>query len=246
MRKLSTLILMFVICFSLFSQEMKLNDDVGVLLRREKSYYLNLHTNGWGVGYRVGKHLTGYLKRMYECEFVSMKHSKEYSTSNQQYGNAKSFVYGKLNYFYILRPGIGLQKVINEKPYWGGIQLRYFGYLGGSIGFLKPSYLYILPITNDEHLKTIEKYDPDKHYIENIFGRAPFYYGLDELKIHPGAYIKAGLNFEYGTNPEKLKSLELGFCLDAYPKSVPIMAFDENNNFILTLYLSIHFGKRYN
>lgn len=239
---------MLLIGFNVHSQELKLNDDVGVLLRREKSYYLNLHTNGWGIGYRVGKNLTGYLKRMYEIEFVSMKHSKEIKSINPGVQNSKSFVYGKLNSFYVLRPGIGLQKVINEKPYWGGIQLRYFGYLGGSIGFLKPTYLYILTITptGDYYDETLEKYDPDKHFIDNIAGRAPFYNGLDEIKIHPGAYFKGGLNFEYGTNPEKLKSLELGFCLDAYPKSVPIMAFDENNNFLLTLYLSIHFGKRYN
>jgi hypothetical protein len=227
---------------------MKLNDDVGVLLRKEKSYYLNLHSNGWGIGYRTGKHLTGYLKRMYEIEFVSMKHSKEIKSLNPYFENAKSFVYGKLNSYFILRPGIGLQKVINEKPYWGGIQLRYFGYLGGSIGFLKPNYLYILSLapSGDYYERTIEKYDPNKHYIENIFGRAPFYKGLDEIKIHPGIYLKGGLNFEYGTNPEKLKSLELGFCLDAYLKSVPIMAFDQNKNFLLNLYLSIHFGKRYN
>ena len=52
-------------------------------------------------------------------------------------------MYGKLNYLFVLRPGIGIQNVINSKPYWGGVEIRYFYYGGLSLGFTKPVYLYV-------------------------------------------------------------------------------------------------------
>ncbi|MFH0867252.1 MAG: hypothetical protein V1904_13740, partial [Bacteroidota bacterium] len=146
------------------------------------------------------------------------------------------------------RGGMGRQKVINSKPYWGGVELRFFYYGGISIGFLKPVYLYILYETDTPYFYTyqIERYDPQKHFGENIFGRASFFQGFGKIKPLPGIYLKTGLNFEYGAYDETIKAIECGITVDAYPKPVPIMAFNTKKNIFLSLYLSIHFGTRRN
>ena len=90
-----------------------INKDTKVLLRKEQSGFLMIHTSGFGLGYHNGKHMTGYKKRMFEIELTGIKDPKEIRTTNQLFQNAKSYVFGKENSFFILRGGIGIQKIIN-------------------------------------------------------------------------------------------------------------------------------------
>lgn len=248
-----TFISALIFCFSVaHGQAILLSDttidNTTVLLRKEKSGFFMIHTGGFGIGYRSGKHITGYKKKMFEIELTGMKHPKEIKISNPYFENSKSYVFGKENSFFMLRAGLGKQKIINSKPYWGGVELRYFYYGGFSLGLLKPVYLYILNETGTPNIYNLamERYDPDKHFAENIFGRAPFFHGFDQLKPMPGLYAKIGFNFEYGTYDENLKAIETGITIEAYLKPVPIMAFNENKNIFISLYLSFHFGYRGN
>ena len=126
--------------------------------------------------------------------------------------------------------------------------MRVFYSGGASIGLLKPVYLYVLHQTSDPnlYLKSIERYDPEKHYSENIFGRAPFHYGIGKIKPVPGIYLKAGLNFEYGAYDESIKALEAGIFVDAFMKPIPLMAYNTDKSVFLSIYLAFHFGKRSN
>jgi hypothetical protein len=228
----------------------QMGDSIKVLLRKEYSFSINVHTQGLGIGYRFGHHITGYKKLMYEGEFVEMKHPKEYKSINLINENSKTFFYGKMNNLYILRLGAGMQKVINSKPYWGGVEIRTFYYGGLSLGLTKPVYLYIWNPKSGSLEGTIstERYDPDnpKHNIDYIYGRAPFTDGLGEIGFHPGIYGKFGFNFEFGQEDTKIRCLEAGINIDAYPKSIPIMAYNNNTYGFLTVYLSYSFGKRKN
>ena len=111
----------------------------------------------------------------------------------------------------------------------------------------KPIYLYILYPTafEGEYELIMEKYDPEKHYVDNIYGRAPFTKGISELKPIPGAYVKAGLSFEYGNFINNIRCLETGVTLDVYGKKIPIMAFADNSNYFLNFYVNWVFGKRW-
>ncbi len=208
-----------------------------------------LHTLGYGFGYRQGKHLTGYKKLIFEGEFVSMKDPKEIKILNPIGPNSKSFIYGKLNYLFILRAGAGVQKVINSKPYWGGVEIRYFYYGGASICLTKPVYLFYkinYPVSPDaQGSYSPERYDPNKDD-NNIYGRAPFTYGLNKMNIHPGIYGKFGFNFEFGQEDTKIRCLEVGVTADAYPKPIPVMAFNPDKSIFLSAYLSYSFGRRLN
>lgn len=252
LRYIIPLIILFPTTLFVKGQSISLGDtavnDAKILLRKEKSGFVMLHTSGMGMGYRTGKHITGYKKRMFEIELTGMKHPKEIKSINPYYENAKSYVYGKENYLIVLRGGIGRQRVINSKPYWGGVELRYFYYGGISMGFIKPVYLYILHETSDPNFYTyqIERYDPLKHSTDDIFGRASFFQGFSKIKPLPGIYLKTGLNFEYGAYDETIKSIECGIIVDAYPKPAAIMAFNTNKSIFLSLYLSFHFGTRGN
>lgn len=240
------LILLFAAQTELQAQQ-ESNPDHKILFRKEWSCYLLAHTGGWGFGYRNGKHKTYFRKRMWEAEFVTMKHPKEKRVISY-YENSRSFIYGKLNSMYVLRGAYGVQKVLNGKPYWGGVELRWFMYGGVSLAITKPVYLYVVKYNEATGQNDVvaERYDPDKHFIGDIYGRGPYFKGFDHLSIYPGAYAKTGLNFEYGTADALLKAIECGVVLDAYAMPVPLMAYSAKQNLFLSLYLSVHLGKRKN
>ena len=220
--------------------------DKPILVRSEKSWGGLLHTEGLGLNYWIGKHKTAAIKRMYELEFVTMKHPKEVKSINPYFENAKSFKYGKLNSVALLRANLGRVKTLNDKPYWGGVEVRYMYFAGFSAALLKPVYLSILYPTTTPYRYLIidEKYDPAKHNSDLIFGRASFFKGLNELKIYPGLDAKLGLSFEYGSKSEIVRSLDIGVTADVFLKEVPLMAFDNNNNYFITFFISMHFGNR--
>jgi len=228
---------------------------VGILYKSERTAGLLVHSSGFGINYRRGEHITGFRKRIFEIELVNIKHPKEYKTYNPNIDGSKGYVFGKLNALLVLRPSIGVQKVITSKTDMGGIELRYIFMVGGSLGLLKPVYLDI----REEILNTglyeivVEKYDPEKHSTYNIIGKAPFLKGVDQLKIVPGGFAKFGLSAEYGKEATKIRTLEVGMTIDLFHKVVPIMAditttsndYNPNKMFFLSFYLSINYGKKW-
>jgi hypothetical protein len=231
--------------------EIVVDTSKNILLLKEYSLGIMLHTQGWGLKYNRGYNKTAFKKRMLTIEFVEMQSPKQIRTINPYFTNSKSYVYGKLNSVYMLRGSYGMHKLLNRKPYWGGVELRFI-YAGGiSLGFAKPVYLYILVPPDDpnqfyEYTIIEEKYNPDEHFLDNIYGRASFTKGFDEIKFYPGIHAKVGLDFDYGVYRSKVKSLEIGVMLDVYPWPIPIMAYNDPNYYFLTFYLNFNFGKRYN
>ena len=220
------------------------NPGAEVLYRIEKHGGVLIHSNGWGAFYRTGKHLTGKTKRFFEFEAVSMKHPKEVKTVNPYYENTKGYVYGKLNSLSIWRAGFGIQRKMHGKDGIKGIELRYHHFLGVSLGMAKPVYLEIgYPTIPYQYIRT-ERYDPTKHYADNIYGRAPMLRGIENIKPYPGLYTKFGFAFDYAGAFNAVKGLEVGTILDIYPQAIPLMANTQNNNYFLNFYLSIFIGKK--
>ncbi len=213
-----------------------------------KEFYAgaSIHTQGWGGSLYYSKFTTANVKRLYTLDLVSMKHPKEFKRFGSVDENAKGFVFGKLNSFYVLRPGIGKKKILFEKIREQGVQLSFNWSAGPSIGMTKPEYLEILKVSNGQVVGPfVEKYDPEEHNLSNIYGRGPASRGLSELKFHPGAFLKMGLNFEYSTEHEGIRSIEVGGTLDGYPWRIPIMTSTQNHFLYGTLYVNLLFGKKY-
>ena len=234
-----------------FDTENQDTSEVKILFNKQKTYGVTVHNLGLGINYRTGKRVSIFKTRMFEFEFVSMKSYKQVKMVNSYVINPKRFVYGKINEPFFLRAGVMWKKLLNRKPDWGGkgVEVRFIYGGGVSIGLAKPYYLYIMVIDpNTFQITSIvpEIYDPDKHSTTFIYGRAPFSKGLNEITIHPGLYLKTGLNFEYGSQSTKIKSLEIGAAIDILPTGLTIMYNNENQIFFPTFYLNFSLGKRFN
>ncbi len=253
MKYFTQLTLFFLILISALDSKAQIEEEFdsiadNVLFTREMNGSIIIHSQGWGLEYRMGRSQTINKTLMLEVNLLEMKDAKEIKSINPFFTNTRSYIYGKLNALYITRFGLGRQHMLNRKPYFGGVELRLFYFGGLSVAFGKPVYLEIIKLDpgSYRYITVTERYNPDDHFPDNIYGRAPFTKGFDKLKPYPGGYIKTGLGIDFGTINQKPKTVEVGAVLDLFAKPVPIMAFKDANQFFLTLYVSFGIGKRYN
>ena len=239
MRKIFLTVILFAVggLPFLFAQEIGVGDPEMLSVRkRQWDVYGTIHTNGFGIGSQFGKMHTIHLHSGFDVEYTYYKHFKEQRLRTEHV----HLVYGKLNHFGMLRGGYGFTRILNTKPYWGGVEVGYFLYGGISLGFSVPVYLNVLSAKGSD----LERYDPQRHKWGNILGAASIWKGFKELKLHPGLYFKTGLSFDFAGNDARIIKLDIGAAADIYLIPVEKMAFSPKQYLLLTGYLTFHFGKR--
>ncbi len=230
------------------NQESTIFDEATTIYSRSIYGGALLHTNGWGAHLTLGRNKGAFKSQIYQFDFVTMKHPKEVRSFNQTLEDTRSYIFGKLNSFFIIRPTIGVRRTVFDKIRDQGVGIGYSWRVGPSLGFTKPVYLEIgIPDGNFFERFVVEKYDPVKHSNNEIVGRAGGLRGFDELKLKPGVHGAFALFFEYDPDREGIKGIELGATVDYFPlEEVEIMAFAENYKVFVNLYLCLQFGKKFN
>jgi hypothetical protein len=250
-------ILLFVFATVVSFAQNELYDEPVVLYSKQHYGGINLNSHGYGAFFTYGKYKDASHINQITFDFNFVKHEKErkFYFPDQ---NAKGYFYGKQNSFATLRVGWGRKRIITEKLRKNGVQVGYNWLVGADLGMLKPVYLEILHMyegSNGSYYLEVEKFDPDKHFNDNIYGRASALRGIGELKFVPGLFLRGAWNFEFSNYKDALKGIEIGASVDAFPYRVPIMApkiLDEkmngakNHQLFVALYLNFFIGKKYN
>ena len=219
-----------------------------VIYNRESTLHLTVHTQGLGMGYKAGRIRSIYQTTYWNFEVSYLRSLKQIKLMNLF--STTAFVYGKMNDVLVLRGGYEVAKRIYGKPYWGGVELRWLYGAGAELALLKPYYyMVVVAEPSSTGIYTQEtKYDTFDHVDEwiEIIGRAPFKYRLNEMKLRPGVYVKGGMEFEIGTSRLRAQSIEAGVMVEYFPQGIQLMAQNPEAYVIPTLYLSYHWGSRYN
>lgn len=254
-RSLSIFVVLVTLALSSSGQgEMQ---GLNILYNRQHYGGINLNSRGYGAFFVFGKNKDAFNIWQFTTDLTVLRHEKErkYFYPEQ---NTKGYFYGKEYGMLNLKLGVGRKHIISEKLRTNGIQLSYTVQGGGILGFLKPVYLEIIRSYEDSpgsfYLET-ERYNPDEHFIDNIYGRASALRGLGEMRFVPGGFVRAALNVEFSNYRDGLKGMEVGACMDAFPYRVPLMAESilqerdngaRNHQFFFSLYLQFFIGKKYN
>jgi hypothetical protein len=242
MKKLLITAVFFLSGSVLLHAQGELNEQQKAFFRNERSFAVLLHTDGIGVSYRGAKRIDFLNKRLLEIEAGTLKHPKEYRQPNL-YNQGGSFVFGKLNSTFFLRGGIGYQHELFKKNDLGGIAIRYFYSAGAVLALYKPIYYRVLyPLSLNEFEIKEEKFDVSIALPQDIYSKAPFTKGLNEIKVMPGLYAKVGFNFEYSKEDKIIHAIEIGAQINAFPKKIPIMATNDNKVIFFSLFVSYRFG----
>lgn len=213
--------------------------------RKEMYGGIQLNTNGWGGNFTYAKFKTSDVKRLYSVDFSFIKSPKEYRILSPGGEDRKSFIFGKLNSFYTVQLGFGSRKQMFDKLRQKGVSISRVLAVGPSIGILKPVYLQIFVRDGSDIIGIQEaRYDPEQHFIQDIYGRAPNSRGLFASKIVPGIFAKVGLRVEFSRDRERIRAIEVGLKAEGYPEKVQIMNNDFNRFYFTELYLSFALGKK--
>lgn len=243
---------------SAFSQVEVVEDlvvETELKLFRQNAFFGQIHSGGFGFGYRYGKIKSITRNTFQEFEFLKDKHPKaEKRPGMNSAGLSRRYIYGGLNQLYVLRYGFGIQRILNEKPYWGGLQVDCIFAGGAALGLAVPQYLHIrYPDPHNSAAGVEAYYRENERYDENnpmhndwqyIDGAGKLFSGVWHLRPYPGVYARFGFNFDFGKYQEKVNSIEVGAMIDVFPIPVPMMAFSDRNFFFANFYLAYHFGKR--
>lgn len=235
------ILFLFLLCLPLlsFSQEEDSLENQ-TTYHKELSASLFLHTHGYGVNFRKAKHVSVNQKRVFEIDWCSMNHPKNYVFTASQISETKRYTYGELNAVSLIRVGYGHQKLLAGKSLRSNVEIRFL-YVGGvSFAFLKPVY-FELDYPGDE-LHYDKFNDASKNYIR---GGAGYSMGFSEMTVMPGIYGKTALSFEYASKYNYIRALETGFVFDIYYKDVPILAETKNYPYFISFYVGLTYGKKW-
>ncbi|UTW60583.1 hypothetical protein KFE98_10975 [bacterium SCSIO 12741] len=203
-----------------------------------------LHTHGIGVNFRKERYRTALRKNFFTVEMYNYRHNKEQRTYNPGGDESNSFIYGKLNFLFIMKGGVGHQRILFSKDVIRGVQISTVYNANLTLGFLKPVYLEVLTERNDQQVISTERYDPGEHRYDEIVGKGPFLSGFNQMEVVPGLSAKFGLNFEFSPKEDKIKAIETGINVDAFMKPMPIMAHNEYHQILMNVYINFVFGKK--
>ncbi|MFA8449986.1 MAG: hypothetical protein ACEPOW_04765 [Bacteroidales bacterium] len=218
-----------------------------IILEKERAFSIFAHNRGLGLGMCFGKRINVKRSSLYSIQVTNLRSLSQVRLHNPFYRGAKSNFLGKLNYVYVGRFGKMYSLRLTPKPYWNGVRLNLKYAFGFSLFIIKPYYIEEIKVDQDgSFYLNSERYDPSIHNENNIYGRASFFEGFGNLKTNIGAFVKTGLEFEFGKSNEKIRSLEFGFILEGTPFGIDFTAEKGKEYFIPTLYISLSFGKRYN
>ncbi len=239
MKTLFSVVVFLLLSSVLFSQG-EIDTEHKILFRNEKSFGITINSNGYGLGYRYGKRINIHRKWLFEGNINIVKHEKEKKMTNPYSLDFFRFVYGKTNSVFNIRLGAGMHRELYKKFDRNSVSVRWI-YTGGlTFAFLKPIYYNIYDEnTKEKEWKKFEENTPWWY----IYGKATYFYGVNEMQVIPGVFAKTGFNFEFSKTDKKLNMLEVGFIFEAYPKVVKIMETEKNLQFFPVLYLSYRFGK---
>ncbi|PRY86581.1 hypothetical protein [Mongoliibacter ruber] len=203
---------------------------------------INKNTNGGLVGgfsFKYGMRIDDTNFQFFGLDLANVKNPKEVRNTTVL-GN--SFIFGKSNYLYSIRPYYGRERILFKKAPQQGVQVSVLGAVGPSIGVIAP---YFIEYTVNRVETVREQFDPAVHQSRfNILGPGRIFEGIGGSDIAFGANAKAAVNFEFGVFKSNVTGLELGYQLEGFTREIPLMPTVENRQVFQSVYFTFFYGFR--
>lgn len=254
----------FVIFFTMMGQLMLAQDQQsgllqnsvrkGVIYKKERTWDIAVHTNGFLVGYNKGK-LHNFRRTSYtHIDFGLIEHPREakvyanYSNAPQQSRLYSSYTYGKQYSLWNLRITRGNIHYLSEKTRKKGLAIGYSTEAGFICGLAKPYYLRITRNLDgrivSEDVKYSNKTKEEFLDVSRIEGASSFWKGITEISLKPGISAKAAVRLDPGAFERYARSLEIGIMADLYLLPVDILVTQKKELYFVNFFAKIQFGKR--
>jgi len=225
--------------------EMVRQAEEGVLVYEKQNIFgIQLRTNGYGAFYELGRMKTNRKTNIYRLDIAEIKDHKEEKLGNASFLFGNPYIYGKINFFYPITLGFGQQYILGQKGNKNGVAVSINYNAGLSVGLLRPYYVDALDQNNNDVTIKYTPQDSALFLSGRVLGASGLGKGWSDLKVKPGAFVKAAMRFDYGRFNESVNGLEIGMNLEGYASKIPIMLFQKDKRLFFEAYVAILFGKR--
>ncbi|EKB48960.1 hypothetical protein [Cecembia lonarensis] len=208
----------------------------------EMLFGVNKNTNGGLIGgfsFKYGFRLEDNQFQFFGIDLANVKDPREVRY-NTVLGN--SYIFGKTNYLYAIRPYYGRELILFKKAPQQGVQVSVLGAVGPSIGIIAP-YIIQYQVSRLETVR--EQYNPEVHQSRfNILGPGRIFEGMGNSDIAFGGNAKAAVYFEFGVFRSNVTGLELGYQLEGFTKEIPLMATTDSRQIFQSVYFTFFYGFR--
>ena len=237
-----------IISNPIFAQGEINDEESKVFFQNYRTGAITVTSNGFGADMRLGKRIDGYRKNLLEVGFEFLKHSKETRTDSR-FVPASTFIYGKNNLCINFKASVGKEKEVFSRHDKGGIAIKLNYQFGANLSILKPVYYQVVidygdlwePLTTDD-LKFVNDVYSTTLW-QDIYSKASFFKGFNELSLNPGGFVKLGACFDFSSKANSINSLEGGIIFDVFLQKLDLMAIEDNKQFLLSFYLTYRVGK---
>lgn len=208
----------------------------------ETVYGVNKNTNGGLIGglfIRHSRMIDDNMFHVFGLELSNVKHPKEVRYTSFL-GN--TYIWGKQNYLYSIRPHYGRELILFRKAPQQGVQVSAIGAAGPTFGIVSPYYIdYATSRFDSERVP----FDPSVHDNRGeVLGPGRIFQGLGESEIKVGAHAKVGLAFEFGTFKTNVTGVEAGYMIEAFPQEIVLVPTAQNRSVFHSVYISLYYGLR--
>lgn len=245
-----------IISFHLMAQKKEriYNPNDEYVYTREISGGIRAQTNGFSLFLEYG-----FIKNIFKTRIIQLEYQYfiDYKLKRQKAvpigkDSGRDYFYGLQNKFHTIRINYGVRRMIAEKARRNGVRLSFMAMGGISLGLMVPYYLDlkyqpdgiggVYEIRSERYSEANRDKFLDKQSINeaSTIGK-----GFSKTEPVPGLHGKLGLNFDFGTRDEFVKSLEAGVMTDLYYKPLPLLINDQNRFYKFSAYISFQFGKRW-
>ncbi len=193
-----------------------------------------------GISLRYAHKIDEKKFRTFTLDLVNIKHPKEKRITSDSTNN--SYVLGKMNYFFVVRPSYGFEWLLFNKGDEEGVQVTWLLAGGPSIGLETPYNILYGPSANNYSIVPYNSFSTANP--ANTYGNAGLFYGLGDAKFIPGIHLKTSLFFEASTWGETVSGAELGFITELYSRGAVILPKADNRQFFTSAFINIYFGMR--
>jgi hypothetical protein len=212
----------------------------------EFTWGINKNSAGGLIGgftFKKARKLNDKMLETFGLEIMNVKHPQEVRHNSGYTGNF--FIYGKSNYLYSFRFQYGRDFILFTKAPQQGVEIKAVFAGGPSLGIVAPYYIERSIDNGSISLNSInEQYDPAIHEFSDILGTGNLFEGIGDSKLQLGANLKAAINFELGFLKSQVTGFEVGFLVDSYFNSIPLMPTAENKSVFPTVFFTLFYGNR--
>lgn len=203
---------------------------------------INKNTNGGLIGgfsMKLGYRIDETKFQFFGLDLANVKNPKEVRYTSIL-GN--SFIFGKSNYLYSIRPYYGRELILFKKAPQQGVQVSLLGAIGPSLGIIAPYYIEYAV----SRVQTVRmQYDPEVNQSRfNILGPGRVFEGLGQSEMAFGLNAKAAVNFEFGVFKSNVTAVELGYQFEGFNREIVLMPTTENRQLFQSVYFTFFYGLR--